>query len=85
MGITFTLADLFLQRRYLKIIRSENWPKFRTAALMLWPRELGVTIPFIETSSPCENKCIESFSGNVKDELFNGEIFDALYEAPITT
>jgi len=32
-----------------------------------------------------ENRCIESFNGKLRDELFNGEIFDTILEAKVIT
>ena len=38
---------------------------------------------FIEPGSPWEDGYIESFNGNLRDELLNGEIFDTLTEAKV--
>ena len=38
---------------------------------------------FIEPGSPWENGFIESFNGNLRDELLNREIFDTLLEAKV--
>ena len=44
---------------------------------------LGVKTLFIEPSSPWENGYIESFSGKLRDELLNCEIFPTLTEAKV--
>ena len=44
---------------------------------------LGVKILFVEPGSPWENGYNESFSGKLKDELLNGEIFTTLLEAQV--
>ncbi len=44
-----------------------------------WPQPAA----FIEPGSPCENGCIESFNGKLRDELLDGEIFDTLREAQV--
>jgi len=44
-------------------------------------RETRAKTLFIEPESPWENGYIESFNGKMRDELPNGEIFDALLEA----
>jgi transposase InsO family protein len=50
-----------------------------------WLHRLNVGAPFIEPGSPWENRYIESFNGKLRDELFNGEIFDAWTEARVVT
>ena len=38
---------------------------------------------YIETGSPLENRCVESFNGKLRDELLNVEAFDTLWEAKV--
>ena len=38
---------------------------------------------YIEPGSPWENGCCESFTGKLRDECLNGEIFYSLKEAQI--
>jgi IS30 family transposase len=38
---------------------------------------------FIEPGSPWENGYVESFNGELRDELLDGEIFHALHEAKV--
>ena len=40
---------------------------------------------YIEPGSPWENSYIESFNGQLRDELLNREIFDTLLEAKVLT
>jgi transposase InsO family protein len=40
-----------------------------------------VQTTYIQSGSPWENGCIESFNGKFRDELLNGEIFDTVLEA----
>jgi transposase InsO family protein len=51
---------------------------FTAKAIRKWLADLGVKTLFIEPGSPRENGYIESFSGRLRDELLNGEIFTAL-------
>jgi len=64
-------------------VRSDNEPGFIARRLIDWMESLGVKPLFIEPGSPWENGCLESFSGRMRDELLNGEIFSSLLEAKI--
>jgi len=46
-------------------------------------RQIGVTTLYITPGSPWENSYNESFSGSLRYELFNGEIFCSLAEAKV--
>ena len=46
-------------------------------------RQIGVKTLYIAPGSPWENSYNESFSGSLRDELFNGEIFYSLAEAKV--
>ena len=81
--VLMTLADLFLEYGIPEHIRSDNGPEFVATAVREWLGELGVTTLFIEPGSPWENGSIESFSGKLRDELLNHEIFFTLKEAQI--
>ena len=48
-----------------------------------WLDELGVKTLYIEPGSPWENGYLESFSGKLRDELVNVEIYDTLLEAHV--
>ena len=49
--------------------------------LRQWLTGLGTKSLYIEPGSPWENGYCESFSGKLRDELLNGEIFYSLKEA----
>jgi len=46
---------------------------------------VGTKTLFIEPGSPWENGYIESFTGKLRDELLNGELFDTVNEARVIT
>jgi putative transposase len=48
-----------------------------------WLDRIGVKTLFIEPGSLRENGYNESFNGNIRDELLNGEIFCTLKEAQV--
>ena len=47
------------------------------------PARLGTKAVYITPGSPWENGYCESFNGNLRDELLNGEIFYTLREAQV--
>ena len=48
-----------------------------------WLNCLSVETLFIEPGSPWENGYVESFSGKLRDELLNREVFYTLTEAAV--
>jgi transposase InsO family protein len=78
-----TLAELFIQRGLPAHIRSDNGPEFCAQAVKRWLDHLQVKTLFIEPGSPWENGYVESFNGNLRDELLNGEVFTPLKEAHV--
>jgi transposase InsO family protein len=66
-----TLADVFIRCGTPQFIRSDNGSEF--------------VAEIIEPRSPWENGYIESFNGKFRDELLNGEIFDAIIEVRVVT
>lgn len=64
-------------------IRSDNGGEFTATAVREWLTKVGVRTSFIEPGRSWENGCVESFYGTLRDELRNGEIFDALLEAKV--
>ena len=48
-----------------------------------WYEWLIVTPLFIEPGSPWENGYVESFSGKLRDELLNGELFYTLHKTRV--
>jgi putative transposase len=77
------LTDLFIRCGVPDYIRSDNGPEFTAKVVRSWLQRVGVRTLFIEPGSPWENGYIESFNGELRDELLNAEIFDTLLEAQV--
>ena len=77
------LSDLFIFRAVPGHIRSDSEPEFTTQAIRRWPNRLGVKTLFTEPGSPWEKGYLESFSGELRDELPNPETFYTLIEAKV--
>lgn len=75
------LAELFVTRGPPVHIRSDNGSEFIATAVQLWLGRIGVKTLYITPGSPWENGHCASFSGSMRDELLNGEIFYTLAEA----
>src|SRR4030042_5577320 len=71
------------RRHVPEYIRSDNGPEFTARAVREWLGWIGVRTLIIEPGSPWESGYVESFIGKLRDELLNGEIFDALLEATV--
>ena len=78
-----TLADLFVRHGVPAYIRSDNGPAFTAELVRLWLHGLQVQTWFIEPGSPWENGSVESFTGTLRDELLDRELFYTLTEAKI--
>jgi transposase InsO family protein len=81
--LRYQLGELFLERGIPEHIRSDNGPEFTARAIRQWLKDLGVKTLYIEPGSLWENGYIESFSGKLRDELLNVEIFTTLFEAQV--
>ena len=79
------LSDLFVRRGVPDHIRSDNGPEFTAMRVREWLGRIGVKTLFIEPGSPWENGYMESFTGKLRDELLDREIFDTLLEAKVLT
>jgi transposase InsO family protein len=77
------LADLFVERGPPDHIRSDNGGEFTAKVVRVWLARIGVRTLFIERGSPWENGYNESFSGKLRDELLDREVFYALKEAEV--
>lgn len=77
------LAELFVVRGPPAHIRSDNGPEFIATAVKEWLGQIGVQTLYITPGGPWENGYCESFTGSLRDELLNGEIFYSLAEAQI--
>ena len=78
-----TLAELFVTCGVPVHLRSDNGPEFTATLIRQWLAALHVETLFIEPGSPWENGYLESFSGKLRDDLLDREIFYTLTEAPI--
>ena len=79
------LAELFIEWRVPEHIRSDNGSEFTAQVIRDWLKAVGVRTLDIEPGSPWENGYVESFNGKFRDELFNREVFDTLWEAQVLT
>jgi putative transposase len=77
------LCELFVPRGIPAYIRSDNGPEFVAIAVREWLAAVGTRTAYIELGSPWENGYCESFNGELRDELLNGELFYTLKEAQI--
>jgi transposase InsO family protein len=77
------LADVMLYRGIPENIRSDNGPEFVAEELRKWLAKVDTGALYIEPGSPWENGYRESFSGKLRDECLNGEIFYSLREAQV--
>ncbi len=76
-------TDPLILRGVPGFIRSDNGPEFTTLAVLDWIDAVGAKTAYIETGSPWENGCGESFNAHFCDEMLNGEVFHSLREAQI--
>jgi len=83
MDVLHALAELFILRAVPEHLRSDNGSEFTVEMVRDWLSRLGVKTLFFEAGSPWENGYIESFSGKLRNELLNGEIFDTVMEARV--
>jgi transposase InsO family protein len=77
------LSELFALRGVPGHVRSDNGPEFAAKAVRRWLGKVGVKTLFIEPGSPWENGYVESFNGELRDELLDAELFDTLLEARV--
>jgi len=78
-----TLKWLALTRAVPEHIRSDNGPEFIARKVRDWLKRAGCETIFITPGSPWENPFIESFTGKLRDECLNCEIFADLEEARV--
>jgi putative transposase len=77
------LSDLFVRKGVPDHIRSDNGSEFTATRVREWLGRVGVKTLSIEPGSPWENGYIESFNGELRDELLAREVFDTLLEAKV--
>ena len=75
------LRELFIARGLPKSLRSDNGSEFTAPRVRKWLQSLGARTLLIASGSPWENGYLESFTGKLRDELLNGEIFDTPAQA----
>ena len=79
------LSEWFIHRGTPDFIRSDNGPEFAAKRVRNWREKVDVKTLFMEPGSPWENGTIESFDGQLRDELLNVETFDTPLEARVLT
>ena len=80
-----TLAGLMMDKGVPEHIRSYNGPEFTARAVREWLANVGAKTLYIEPGSPWENGYVESFNGNLRDELLDREVFYTLLEVQVPT
>ena len=78
-----TLAQLFVTYGVPAHLRSDNGAEFTATRVRLWLQALDVETLFIEPGSPWENGYVESFTGKLREELLDREVFYTLTEAKV--
>jgi transposase InsO family protein len=74
-GVIETMTDVMQMRCVAEHIRSDNGPEMTAETVRNWLAQVGARTLYIEPGSPSENRYCESFNGELRDELLNGEIF----------
>lgn len=82
-GVIAVLDRLALIRGAPVYVRFDNGPEFIAHAIADWCRFNGTGAMFIDPGSPWQNAWIESFNGQLRDELLNSWHFDSLLEARV--
>ena len=65
------LADVMVTKGVPQHLRSDNGPEFVARDLRKWLAGTGAKTAYIEPGSPWENRYVESFNGNLSDELLS--------------
>ena len=88
MARSFTASDVQLTLQYLFSVRgspqhisSDNGPEFVAKEIQRCLGQGSVRTLYINKASPWENSYVESFNGNLRDELLDRELFLGLDEA----
>jgi len=79
--VILTLQYLFAVRGAAGHLRSDNGPEFVAHEIQHWLKRAAVNTLYINKGSPWENGYVESFNGNLRDEVLNRESFLSLAEA----
>ena len=83
MDVLKLLAELFVTHGVPAHIGSDNGPEFTAELIRLWLEALQVQPLCIAPGSPWENGSVESFNGQLRDELLDREILYTLTAAQI--
>lgn len=84
-GVIDQLALLFIERGAPGHTRSDNGPEFMAQELRGWLAKMGSSTLFIVPGSPWQNAYIESFKGQLRDEMLDLELFSTIHEARYLT
>ena len=76
-------ADSVVAREVAADIRSDRGSEFIAEVVIAWITGVGARTAYIEKASPWEIGYAEFFSGKLRDERLNGEVFNTLREAQV--
>ena len=79
--VTHALDEGCARRGVPEYLRCDNGPEFVAGAIRDWCRAHGTGTAYIEPGSPWQNPYVESFNGELRDELFSREVFETITEA----
>ncbi len=82
-NVLAVLTDLMVRRGVPDRIQSDNSPEFPAITVREWINKIGAKTLFIEPDCPWENDYNGNFSGKLRDEFLNVELFDTLQEAEV--
>lgn len=72
------LDRIIEERGKPRIIVSDNGSEFTSNAILQWTDRSKVDWPYIAPGKPIQNAFIESFNGQLRDELLNETLFSSL-------
>jgi putative transposase len=77
------LEAIIAKRGKPATIVSDNGTEMTSRAVLEWTNRVGVAWRYIAPGKPQQNGFVESFSGRLRDECLNEEVFASLVEARI--
>lgn len=75
------LKDLKETRGLPETLMMDNGSEFTSKAMILWCKNEGINMHFIDPGKPVQNAYIESFNGKFRDECLNLHWFESINEA----
>jgi putative transposase len=75
------LDRLGAERGLPKTLVTDNGPEFTSKAMILWARDRGVDLHFIDPGKPTQNAFVESFNGKFRDQCLNLHWFKSIDDA----